>query len=114
MDFLPVDSRLGAGLEQIGFDQTKCLQLLPRLRGKVNALLSRQISPHLPMPAGQARAARALLEAFSGQARDVVQHEAAGERGRHGRNFGVGRQAFVSMLIIIMHIILLDAVCKTG
>jgi hypothetical protein len=72
MDFLPVDGRLGAGLEQIGFDQ-----------------------------------------ACPEKARDIVQHEADIGRTGHREGFGVGGQTFMSMLIIIMHIIRLDAERKT-
>ncbi|MCV3206373.1 hypothetical protein OHD62_02490 [Mesorhizobium sp. YC-39] len=90
MYFLPVDGWLGASLEQIGFDQGQGLQLILLGVGR----------------------APTRLKPLSKQARDIVQHEADVGCGGHGRDSGVGEQLFVSMLIIIMHIILLDAVRK--
>jgi hypothetical protein len=51
-------------------------------------------------------------QALFENARDVVQHEADVGRCGHWRTAS-RRQLFVSMLIIIMHIILLDAARKT-
>lgn len=56
--------------------------------------------------------ARTLPRPLSKQARYIVQLEADVGCGGHGWDSGVCEQLFVSMLIIIMHIILLDAVCK--